>query len=134
MPNSLYTTLHILFFGAILSSFGMSLACVHSDKIAFNSYSKITLGSIKSDHHDESHHHLTLSHDQSIQVEKDICVDMLFARCKIRLDRSTQVGHPSFFYRVPLVLDKFKIPKILFSDINWQNLSIVTLRTIVMLN
>ena len=134
MPKSLYTTLYVLFFGAILSSFGMSLACVHSNKLAFDSHSKITLGSIKSAHHRESHHHLALSQDQSIQVENDICVDMLFARCKIRLDRTPQVGPPSFFYRVPLALDIYKIPTILLNDINWHNLSIVLLRSIVMLN
>jgi hypothetical protein len=134
MPNSLYTTLYIFFFGAILSSFGMSLACVHPERGAFDSHSEITLGSIKSAHHSESHFHLTADQDHSIQVENDFCVDMLFARCKVRLDRTPQIVPPSFFYHVPLVLNNFKLPSIQLNEINWHNLSIVLLRTIVMLN
>jgi hypothetical protein len=134
MPNSLYTTLYIFFFGAILSSFGMSLACVHSEHGAFDSYSEITLGSIKSAHHDENQIHLAPSQDPSIQVENDFCVDMLFARCKIRLDRTSHIVPPSFFYHAPLFRDNFKLPSIRLNEINWHDLSIVLLRTIVMLN
>jgi predicted DNA-binding protein (MmcQ/YjbR family) len=135
MANPLNTIIFTFFLGATISGFGMSLVCVHPDHGDQGPPIEITIGSIKSAHHDERYADFSSQpHTHTIRVVDDFCIDMLVSRCKIRTDRNSKTAPPSFFYSASLLIQNIIAPSFHLNETNWRTLSIILLRTIVMLN